>query len=110
MESSMPPAIVAKQRVSKQSSNTCKDIGKNDALGADILHGKVSMLFFALELLERQDFHRVLASDVYTEHFRVVVIDEADCISCVTLWSIDKLAQVRAFTQCEHSSTAMMLS
>ena len=73
------------------------DIGKNDALGADILHGKVSMLFFALELLERQDFHRVLASDVYTEHFRVVVIDEADCISCVTFrdaWSIDKLAQV----------------
>ena len=76
-------------------------IGKNDALGTDILHGKVSMIFFGPEVLQRQDFRRVLASDVYTEHLRVVVIDEADCISWVTFrdaWSIDKLAQVRAFT------------
>ena len=31
-------------------------IGKDDALDADILHGKVSMLFFGPELLQRQDF------------------------------------------------------
>ncbi len=55
--------------------------GANSHLNADVAMGKFQLVFFTPEMIVgTKSWRKVLEGDVYSEHLKAFVIDEAHCV------------------------------